>query len=173
MKTIIINDHNIGEEEIDYSVTRVKAIIKNSENNIIMAHNNSTFQLPGGHVEDEDLKEALRREILEECGIEKVVITDPFLEIITYDKDYFGSSKKVLNKIYYYDVYTEETPDFKKTKYDLLESETPFKLYYVSTDEIKDFIEKETEKGHINEAISRELILAFDAYDYVYDEEII
>lgn len=176
MKTIIINDHNIQDNEIDYSVTRVKGIILNAENNIIVEHNNNTFQLPGGHVEEEDLKAALKREILEECGIENIEIYDPFLEIITYDKDYFGSNKKVINKIYYFTAYTEEEPDFNKTTYDLLELESPFYLYYVNIDNIKDFIEKETKRGNLNEAIAREMLLAFDAYDFIYndnDEEII
>ena len=173
MKTIIINDNNINEKDIDYSVTRVKAIILNSENNVIMAHNNNTFQLPGGHVEQEDLKEALRREISEECGISNIEIDEPFLNIITYDNDYFGSSKKVLNKIYYFAVYTDEVPDFKKTRYDLLESKTPFKLYYVDMNRIKTFIEEETHKNNIEEAISRELILAIDVYNSIKEDEII
>ena len=175
MKTIIINDHNIQDNEIDYSVTRVKGIVLNAENNIIMEHNNNTFQLPGGHVEEEDLKDALKREILEECGIEHVEVYDPFLEIITYDKNYFGSNKKVINKIYYFTAYTEEEPDFNKTSYDLLELESPFYLYYVNINNIKEFIEKETKRGNLNEGIARELLLAFDAYSFVYDndEEII
>jgi len=176
MKQIIINDYNIDDKEIDYTVTRVKGIILNPENNIIMEHNNNTFQLPGGHVEKEDLKDALRREIKEECGIEKVEIYDPFLEIITYDKDYFGSNKKVINKIYYFAGYTEEEPDFKKTSYDLLELESPFYLYYVNIDNIKNFIEKEKSRGNLNETIARELLLAFDAYNFIYngiDDDII
>ncbi|MBQ6476933.1 MAG: NUDIX domain-containing protein [Bacilli bacterium] len=173
MKKIIINDSNIDDKDIDYSVVRVKAIIVNSENSVIMEHNNNTFQLPGGHVEQEDLKEALKREILEECGISNVEIGEPFLNIVTYDNDYFGSSKKVLNKIYYFDVYTDETPDFKKTRYDILESKTPFRLFYVDMNKVKDFIEEEKTKKNIEEAIARELNLVFDAYKYIKDDEII
>ena len=103
MRKIIINDSNLKENDIDYSVIRVKALIINDEDKIILAHNNGTFQFPGGHLEEgEELKDAVIREIREETGINDMILDDPFLQIVTYDDNYFNSGKHVINKIYYY-----------------------------------------------------------------------
>ena len=51
MEKIIINDDKLIKEDIDFSVTRVKGIIVNSRGDILLCHNNNTYQLPGGHVE--------------------------------------------------------------------------------------------------------------------------
>ena len=66
MKKIIINDSKLDDNDIDYSVIRVKALVVNDEGKLILAHNNGTFQFPGGHLEeDEDLKLKLAGESFE------------------------------------------------------------------------------------------------------------
>ena len=108
MKQIFINESSLSEKELDFSVIRVKALIINSRQEILLAHNNGTYQFPGGHKEDDEtLDESLTREIKEETGIDVELEMGPFMQITTYDPDYFGTSKKVCNKIYYY-VTTEE-----------------------------------------------------------------
>ena len=53
---------------------------------------------------------------------------------------------------------------------DLVESETPFMLYYIKDYELKDFIEQELEEKTIDKKIAREMLLAFDAYSYINEE---
>ena len=132
MKEIIINDHNLTDEDMEESVVRVKGLLINSRGKILLAHNNNTYQFPGGHLEDnEDMNECIVREIKEETGIDVSVEEDPFLCIKTYDNDYFGTGKKVLNSIYYYRFLTDEMPKFEETHYDELELATDFNLFYV------------------------------------------
>ena len=70
MKKIIINEYNLRAQDLDYEVIRVKGLIVNSQNQILMEFNNNTYQFPGGHLnENEKLEEALLREIREETGI--------------------------------------------------------------------------------------------------------
>ncbi|MBQ6539395.1 MAG: NUDIX hydrolase [Bacilli bacterium] len=172
MKKIIINDSNLEDKDIDYSVIRVKALVVNEEGKLILAHNNGTFQFPGGHLEeDENLKDALIREVKEETGINNMGVRDCFLEIVTYDDNYFDSGKHVINKIYYYKIETKDKPDLNNTSYDEIESSTPFNLYYLDDYKLIDFINKKLETKEIDEKIAREMLLVAEAYNYIYKEE--
>ena len=101
MKEIIINDHHLTDDDIESKVVRVKGLILNSKGKILLAYNNNTFQFPGGHKEEnESANECIVREIKEETGMNLTISEEPFLCIETYDPDYFGTGKKVLNSIY-------------------------------------------------------------------------
>lgn len=169
MKRIIINDKQLEDTDIDYSVIRVKALVVNDEGKMILAHNNGTFQFPGGHLEEgEDLKVALKREVEEETGISNMNVRDCFLQIVTYDDNYFDSGKHVINKIYYYKIETNDKPDFNNTSYDEIESSSPFNLYYLDDHKLTDFINKKLKTKDIDEKIAREMLLVADAYNYIY-----
>ena len=170
MRTVVINDDYLGDSDVDYSVTRAKGIIINNENKVILAHNNGTFQFPGGHVEEgEDEKECLIREVREEVGIENFHVEDPFLKIITYDSHYFNTGSVVLNTIYYNRVTTDEQKKKKKTNYDLIEASTPFKLYFVDLDKLDSFLESEI--NNFDKPIYREMKIASKIYDEEYNND--
>ena len=135
MKRIFINDDSLTTDDLAYEVIRVKGIIVNNNKEVLVAHNNHTYQFPGGHVEkDEDMENALVREIKEETGIGILDINGPFMQIMTYAKNYFDSGKNVCNKIYYYRILSDEVPNLDETNYDELESQTDFGLFYVKVD---------------------------------------
>ena len=170
MRTVVINDDYLGDSDVDFSVTRAKGIIINNDNKVILAHNNGTFQFPGGHVEEgEDEKECLIREVREEVGIENFNVEDPFLKIVTYDSHYFNTGSVVLNTIYYYKVTTNEQPDEEKTNYDLVEASTPFKLFYVDLDKLDDFLDSEIE--NFDKPIYREMKIASKIYNEEYNND--
>ena len=74
------------EEDLDFEVIRVKALIVNNKNEILIAHNNNTYQFPGGHKEDDEtLEKSLVREVKEETGIDVNLVMGPFMSITTYD----------------------------------------------------------------------------------------
>ena len=56
MKTIIFNDNNLTDNDIEMRVVRVKGLMFNSSGKILLAHNNNTYQFPGGHLEDNEEK---------------------------------------------------------------------------------------------------------------------
>ena len=170
MRTVVINDDYLGDSDVDYSVTRAKGIIINNENKVILAHNNGTFQFPGGHVEEgEDEKECLIREVREEVGIENFHVEDPFLKIITYDSHYFNTGSVVLNTIYYYRNTNDKQNKEKKTNYDLIEASTPFKLYFVDLDKLDSFLESEI--NNFDKPIYREMKIASKIYDEEYNND--
>lgn len=165
MKNIVINDNNLSDNDIETFVTRVKGLIINSRGKILLAHNNNSYQFPGGHVEeDESLEVSVIREIKEETGIDVNVIEEPFLVITTYDNNYFGSNKRVRNRIYYYTFFTDDLPNLDETHYDELELETEFNLFYVNINGLDVFLKDEMAKGNIDECIGREMLLVYDEY---------
>ncbi len=169
MKQIIFNDNNLTENDIELKVVRVKALMINSNGKILLAHNNNTYQFPGGHTEEnEDKKDCLIREVMEETGIELEVNEEPFLCITTYDNNYFGSGKKVLNSIYYYRTFTDSLPDFSKTHYDELELATDFNLYYINFNTLDNFLKNAIEDGSIDVNIAKEMIRVVDVYHEIY-----
>ena len=169
MKEIVINDYNLKDEEIERKVIRVKGLLINSSGKILLAHNNNTYQFPGGHKEDnESIDECVTREIKEETGIDLKVNEGPFLCITTYDNNYFGSGKKVKNSIYYYRFFTDEKPNFEETHYDELELATEFNLYYVNFSDLDGFLKKNVESGNIDENICREMLKVVEVYDKTF-----
>ena len=169
MKEIIINDHNLLDDEIEEKVIRVKGLIINSRGKILLAHNNNTYQFPGGHLDEgEDMDECIIREILEETGIHVLKKEDPFLCIKTYDNDYFGTGKKVLNMIYYFRFFTDDLPNFEETHYDELELATNFDLFYIEFSNLKNFLMKCIEEDKIDGNIGREMMHVVDIYNEVY-----
>ena len=172
MKEFVINDDDLREEDIEMKVVRVKALILNSKGNILLAFNNNTYQFPGGHVDDDEtIDECMKREIKEEVGID-VEVNDPFLSIETYDNNYFGTGKKVLNTIYYYKIFTDLEPDFSKTKYDELEAKTDFDLFYVDFSNLEKFIISKIDSNEIDPKIAREMLHVVREYNKIYGGEI-
>ena len=165
MEKIIINENGLVDHDIEMEVVRVKGLIINSLGKILLAHNNYTYQFPGGHTEDgENLDDCIVREIKEETGITLKVEEEPFLNIVTYDNNYFNSGKKVKNSIFYYRFITDQEPNFQETHYDELELETDFNLFYVDLNHLKLFIDKNRNDGYIDPKIAQEMLYVISVY---------
>jgi 8-oxo-dGTP pyrophosphatase MutT (NUDIX family) len=169
MKEIIFNNKNLTNDDISESVTRVKGLMINSDGKILIAHNNNTYQFPGGHLEENEEKDdCIVREIKEETGINVSVTEEPFLCIKTYDDNYFNTGKKVLNSIYYYRFFTDDLPNFSETHYDELELATDFNLFYVNFSDLEDFLKKNIDSGMIDVAIGKEMLKVVEVYNELY-----
>ena len=166
MIEIIKNKNNIGEEEINNVITRVKALIITSDNKILLGHSFCEYQFPGGHVEnDEALLPALKRELEEETGL--IFDTDnlaPFAVLKKYFKDY--PSEKVNTKllIYYYVIKDDRVPILKNTDYTLEELDGNFSLRYVPLDIIKCVINDNINACGDGEGIAEEMLEILDCF---------
>lgn len=89
MKAIITNDFNLKEEDVTEVVKRVKILLINSKNEILLGYSRNEYQCPGGHVEKgESLVDTINREVQEETGIElNVKKAEPFACNIGYYKE--------------------------------------------------------------------------------------
>lgn len=132
MYKIVDNKYNIEENEVTEIVKRVKAIMINSNNEILLGYANNIYQFPGGHVENEELSSALEREIREETGICLNISSEPIICAYRYYKDFPEVGKNRKNEIYYYLVKSDELPNLDNTNYTTEEKDGNFVLKYIN-----------------------------------------
>ncbi|MBE5736162.1 MAG: hypothetical protein E7356_02235 [Clostridiales bacterium] len=167
------NDDDLRDDEIDEVVTRVRAFIVSSKNNMIVGFNEEGFQLLGGYVGDnEDIIESLKSMIYNECGIEldSKDIIEPFYEIRYYNRDYKCSGLNRLSDLIYFCVKTDKLPNHKKLKLSATELAQKLPLEVVRKSlfgkEIREYIEKE--ENQVNKIKAKELLLAYEKFKERY-----
>lgn len=166
MKEIIYNYDFLKESEVTETVIRTKAILV-TESGIVIGNENSIFQFPGGHLEEnESFEDCLKREILEETGIE---ITDekidkPFMKVTYLSKDWPEEGKNRKSEIYYYAIETLKKPDISKVNYTEHEKEGNFKIEVFPLKEAISIIKNNIPNNKMNKIIAPDMILAIEEY---------
>lgn len=159
MKKVFYNEDNLRKEDINNFIKRAKMLIINSNNEILLGYGHNTYQIIGGHVEEnESYDECVIREVKEETGIElSLEKREPFLQIVYYCKDY---SKEGLNSEYiinYYSINSDLKPDIDKINLTENEKEGLFEFRYVSLnnvlDELNDNLEVCKNKNTVKDTI--------------------
>ena len=131
MIEITKNKDNIQDSEINETVIRVKALIINSNNCILLGHSHCEYQFPGGHVlENEGLLYALKRELKEELGIE---IFD--LKLINVSENFFEWMGKYQHEmLFVYNVDLDNNYEItQKDNFKCLDSDEIFKWHKIKT----------------------------------------
>lgn len=162
MKKILYNPDKLSEKDITETVIRTKALIINKEY-IYLANEGTVYHFPGGHLEqNETLQECLKREVLEETGIEleENDIKEPFLKIIYQNKDWPLKGKNRKSEIYYYAIETQKEFDITKTKYTEHEKEECFTIEKVPLNKSIQILEENIPKNQKNEVIVPDMITA-------------
>lgn len=168
MKEIIYNYNYLNDEDITEVVVRTKALIVNNKN-IILGNEDNIFQFPGGHLEEnETFTECLKREVLEETGIEidDNEIKKPFMKVTYLNKDWptIGQNRK--SEIYYYLIETNKNPNISKVKYTEHEKQGNFKILSIPLSESISVIENNISKNEKNKVIAPDMIMAIREYLY-------
>lgn len=166
MKEIITNKHNLTEEDITEVVKRVKILVINSKEEILLGYSHNNYQFPGGHVEDgESLPQTVNREMLEETGIDlEVKNIEPFAVALGYYKDWPAEGKNRKIEIYYYEIKTDEKPNLNKTSYTENEKDGGFELRSIPLNKVEDELKKNTEEFDDKRGIAREMLELFEIY---------
>ena len=166
MKEIIDNRSNLKEEDVTEVVKRVKILIVNSKNEVLLGYSHHEYQFPGGHVEEgESLEETVIREIKEETGIElESVETEPFALLTGYYKDWpkEGNNRKI--EIYYYEIKTDEDYNLDNTDYTESEKEGNFELRRINLDNVEEELKKNIEEYGDEKGIAKEMLELFEIY---------
>ncbi len=165
MREIIHNKDNIKDEDVTEVVTRVKALIVNSKNEILLGYSYHEYQFPGGHVEDKErLISAVNRELLEETGMKMDLNIRPFDKLVNYYKNYPKKGQNRKNEIYYYEIKSNRKINLNRTDYTEEEKDGDFVLEYVPLDEVEKVLVNNAKKyGDIN-GISDEMIEILKVY---------
>lgn len=166
MKQIITNKHNLTETDITEVVKRVKVLLINSNNEVLLGYSHNDYQFPGGHVEEnETLVQAVNREILEETGINlEIDSLEPFACAIGYYKDWPAEGKNRKIEIYYYEIRTNEKPNLENTEYTENEKDGNFELRYIPLTNVEEELGKNAEKYGDKKGIAREMLELFGVY---------
>lgn len=166
MKEIIINRDNLKDSDMTEIVKRVKILLINSNNEILLGYSHNEYQFPGGHVENsENLIDTVKREILEETGIDlNESIPEPFACNFGYYKDWPEEGKNRKIEIYYYEIKTDEKPNLEKTKYTDSEKNGNFELKYVNLDNAEEELQSNVNKYGDPHSIAKEMIDLFKVY---------
>ena len=166
MKKIFLNTNNLRKEEIDEEVIRVKGLIINSKNEILLGYSHNTYQFPGGHLEyAETLKECLKREITEETGmIVDLDNIEPFMMTKYYSKNYFNTGKNRCNKLYYFVVNTDNEINLNNTNYTKEEKAGNYELRYISLDDVEEVLIDNCNKYPKFRTITYEMLQVINEY---------
>ena len=152
------NDDNLNSKEIDEVVTRVKAIIINSNNEILLGYSHKTYQFPGGHLESEDLNTGLERELKEELGVDIKVIEKPFMEVIEYSSNYRNTGKNRENDIYYFIINEYIKPDMANANLDENEIKGNYTPVYIPLNDVENILICSILDNPINKIIVSEML---------------
>ena len=170
MKTIINNPNKLNKNDIELKTNKVRAIIIDNSNNIIITKYADMYMLPGGKIDNgEKSKDALIRELNEELGIkfDNEEIT-PFITFENYLKDYpiVNSNKKInkLNKTTYYIIRTDKKINNNKIKLTERENQNNFSVTNINLDEVINLVLKYESKNIRNLAFKTELINVLEEY---------
>ena len=165
MKKLVINKNNLELNDINEFVYRPRAIIINSNNEILLGFCNHTYQFPGGFLEDnETLIEGLKREILEETGIllnDKEIIKQ-ICTIEYLNKNYPRKDNNRLTKFSYYYVVTDKKVNLNNTNYDEWEKKNNFKLKYVFISDFEKVLNETINDNQMNKMIYKDMMLVFN-----------
>ena len=159
MKEILYNNDNLKEEEINNIVRRAKAIIINSNDEILFAHTQDNYFFVGGRVEpDETFEEGIVREIKEETGIDiDFKFQEPFCTITYMNKDYPKEGINTKSIANYYVIKCDIKPDLSKVKLTEEEKYCDFGLEYISKEnalnELHNHFKKCTKKNVVRDTI--------------------
>lgn len=122
MKEITFNNNNLTDTEIDKVVKKVRAVIINDRiGKILIVNYAGLYMLPGGKIDNNETEmSALKREILEESGIEITELElEPYLVINSYDKNYHTREYGTINRLTqttFYVIHTDKEIDISKKK---------------------------------------------------------
>lgn len=167
MKTEIFNENNLTINEIDETVTRVKVFLVNNENKVIIANANGCYQLPGGHIEEnEEIVPGVKREIQEETGIvlDDSEIPTPFYERQTLKRNHRNSGKNRLSKIIYFYIKTNKAPNLTNINLTEHEKENNFYVDLIPFNKVETILQnvmQDVNSNEFNKNVAEETLYAF------------
>ena len=173
MKEIIYNNDNLTKEEMNDEVIRIKAMIFNSNKELLIAKTDELYHLPGGHLEkNESFIECLKREVREEAGIVlDINDIEPFFAIRHYTKNYYDTGKNVISSIYYFAIFSDLEPNILETKLEDGEKKVNLHIVKLPWDDIRNILGSFNNSNPRSAIIAKEILLALDVFEEIYENK--
>lgn len=168
MNLKIFNKDNLKEEDISDKIVRVKALIVNHKQEILLGEAYDTIQFPGGHLNpNEDLINGLKREIEEETGLILTANYEPFFHLKRFIKDKVNTNHRLI-EIYYYPIFTDEPYNQNNLNLDNQEQAGNFHLFYIPITEVPQILTATIDNNPLNKIIYEEMLLALEEWGKIY-----
>ncbi len=169
MKEILYNYDNLLKEEINETIIRIKVLLINDQNEIMLGYCDNIYQFPGGHLEDgESFITCIKREVLEETGIELDVELDneikPFFKLSYFNRDYPSKGTNRSSEVYYYYLKTDKKPDLSKVNYTENEKKGNFEVKKINMNSIEKILIDNIPGNSKNKIIVPEMIEAIKEF---------
>ena len=132
---------------------------------LVYRETDKKYSFPNGHLENnETLEDCLKREILEETGIEidTKEISKPFMKVTFLNKNWPEEGKNRKAEIYYYAIITNKKPNLENINYTDHEKEGNFKLEEISLNDAIEVIRNNIPNNKMNEVIAPDMIMAIE-----------
>ena len=166
MITIIDNKGHLKRDELTDKTIRVKALIINSNKEILLGFSFNTYQFPGGHIEPgEELEIGLKRELLEELGVEvDTTNLKPFLLYEHLDRDYPSKDNNRLSQIYYYIINADIEPDIGNTSLTIEEKIGDYEVRKIPLEHVEEVLRSNSTIDQKTNIIAREMLSVINEY---------
>lgn len=165
IKEIIYNEDNLSMKDINDIVKRAKLLIMNSKNEILLCHCENDYFFLGGHLEkNESDNTCLKREILEETGVNiNLKDIDHILTIKYFNKNYHSKGMNTLTIANYYSCKYDLIPNIKKVSLTKEEEIGNFKIEYINSKKVLKILKKSL-KYTINKNVTEDTILVLSKF---------
>lgn len=169
MKIVKYNEDHLLEEEIERKVQKTRGVILNEQGKALLVKYAGILMLPGGKIEEEKTIEALKREILEESGIERIALKEePFLRIDNYNRNYYdrklGKHINRLTVTYFYFGETKEKINEEKQILSQNEKSGNFSISFENLSVIRYLIENNKTDDIKRKNFNREMLTVLNEF---------
>ena len=165
---LIINEDNLQYSEVQEISSKVRAILVDENNRILIANYGNVILLPGGKVDDgETISEAITRELSEELGQDyNTNELDFFVTLNYYQKDYPKRDGTFQNRLVQTQYFIGRYKGVKKDKQELTEKEQKgnFRLELVSLEDLENMILNNKNNNPRNIYFQKELLIILACY---------
>lgn len=170
MKVETLNPNNLTMTDIDRQQHRVKVILLNSKDEVLLCKRNGVFNFIGGHIEKgEGPLDCAQREVREETGITVRLgnFRPPFYKLQCFEQNYYGLNLNYFTTIQFLTGKTDAPIDLTKRALDENESKQVFTLEYVPYRNLRAALEanREVARAEKREFITDEMLHVLDQYD--------
>lgn len=165
---LFINEENLKLDEVQEFSTKVRALLFDEYNRILIANYGNVILLPGGKVDKgEENFTAIVRELSEELGeIYSSEELDYFMTLNYFQKDYPKRDGTLQNRLVQTHYFIGKYKEIKNNRQKLTEKEKKdnFKLELVLLNELENIILNNKNDNPRNIYFQRELLMILDNY---------
>ena len=165
---LVINEENLRNQEIQEFNSKVRALLVDENNNILVANYGGVYLLPGGSIDEgEDIYNAITRELNEELGqkYDKDEL-ELICTLLYYQKNYPKRNDTYRNRLIQTYYFVGKSKGVLETKQKLTEKELKdnFKLESIPLEELERIILENKSNNPRNIYFKKELLAILKQY---------